>query len=148
MLTANQIRAAQAARLERIRLLLELTVREAADMAGMSNHAWGRMERAETTIDSVGLARFGQAVRLNCGDYVLSGSLTGLPDHVIRRLVEREIREQLAAEGRTEAPPDRVRRGRPRRAGTESSEGESMPDEDSQADGHKLPPLRSAPFGW
>jgi predicted transcriptional regulator len=41
----SSIRIAQAARLTRLRTVLEIGLGEAAEMAGLSRHQWSRMER-------------------------------------------------------------------------------------------------------
>jgi len=109
----SALRAVQASRLTRLRVVLEIGLAEAAEMAGMSRHQWSRMERGLANLDGTHLARFVQRVGIP-GEYVLTGSFMGLSDQLIRNLAEREARERAVAAGHMAALPDRPRRGRPR----------------------------------
>jgi transcriptional regulator with XRE-family HTH domain len=123
----SRVRNAQAVRLKRLRELLDLTIRESSDMAGASEDVWSRMERGLANIDAVKLARWCLANAVP-GEYVLTGSLLGMPDHINRALVEAEVRARLAAEGHISPAAPIVRRGRPRKVRKERNEGGERPE--------------------
>lgn len=114
---AGRIRAAQQARLRRLREAVEPVQADAARRAGVSVHTWSRMEIGRTTVDPIALARWCQAHDLPA-DYVIMGRLDGLPDSLKRLLVLAEAEQQSDAQQRISAPaspaPTRTR-GRPRR---------------------------------
>lgn len=121
--TATQIRAAQQERLARLRQIMEPVQADAARRAGVSVHAWSRMETGKSTVDPVALARWCEAHDLPA-DYVILGRLDGLPDALKRLMIaaEAEAEQRSSAPPHTSAPaspqPKRSR-GRPRRnAGT------------------------------
>jgi transcriptional regulator with XRE-family HTH domain len=92
---------------------------DAARRAGVSVHAWSRMETGKATVDPVALARWCNAHDIPA-EYVITGRLDGLPDAVKRLVIwsEREAEMQSAAPLGTSAPaspPLKRSRGRPRR---------------------------------
>jgi transcriptional regulator with XRE-family HTH domain len=116
----SKVRNEQAARLTRLRELLDLGVGQAAEYAGVSRHSWKRMETGEANIDAVALARFLREAKLPA-EYVVTGGYAGLPDALVKALVAAELPRPPAAEEQTSAGAGRARRGRPRRIGTERS---------------------------
>jgi transcriptional regulator with XRE-family HTH domain len=121
--TASRIRAAQQERLARLRQIMEPVQADAARRAGVSFHAWSRMETGKSTVDAVALARWCEAHNLPA-DYVILGRLDGLPDPVKRAVIaaEAEAERRSGAQphsGEPAIPPPKRSRGRPRRiAGT------------------------------
>lgn len=124
---AARLRADQARRLERVRaLVVALGPQQAADMAGVTRFKWYRYETGEIDIECVPLARFVKALGFPA-EYVVTGAFSGLDADAIRRLVEMETLERLAAEEGKVLQLGPVRRGRPRQARKErtASEGTS-----------------------
>ena len=117
--TASEVRAAQQLRLARLRQIMEPVQADAARRAGVSVHAWSRMETGKATVDPVALARWCAAHDIPA-EYVITGRLDGLSEAVKRLVVraEQEAELQLAGPQNTSAPatplPKRSR-GRPRR---------------------------------
>lgn len=91
----TRLRLEQAARLQRLRNLLGLQQQDAAERAGLSRFAWARMEDGQRRIDTVALAKFCQSKDLPA-EYVVSGSLSGLPSDLARDLVSAEIAEKAS----------------------------------------------------
>ena len=117
--TASEVRAAQQQRLGRLRQIMEPVQADAARRAGVSVHAWSRMETGKATVDPVALARWCAAHDIPA-EYVITGRLDGLPDAVKRLVIyaEREAETQSAGPQNTSAPatpPPKRSRGRPRR---------------------------------
>jgi len=116
---ASDIRAAQQQRLTRLRQIMEPVQADAARRAGVSVHAWSRMETGRSTVDPVALARWCGAHAIPA-EYVITGHLDGLPDRVKRLVIraEQDAEQLSAALPSTSAPaspqPKRTR-GRPRR---------------------------------
>lgn len=125
-MTPKEIRDGQAARLTRLRLVLDASLAEFAERSGLSRHQYGRMERGETHVDGVALAQLVVSLGIP-GEYVLTGSMAGLSDPLIRNLVEREVRDREVAAGRMMAVLEPRRRGRPRRKSTARTEPEGVP---------------------
>jgi len=126
---ASKVRDEQAARLTRLRERLGLTVTDAAKMAGVSRFAWARMERAESNLDAVALARFVNAAKLPA-EYVVTGRHDGLPPGLVRELVQVEVLDQAAREGdaaRTPPPAGPAPRGRKRQTRTPRNANEATP---------------------
>lgn len=111
---STQTMIGQARRLWRLRKLLGLTQEEAGRLAGTGRDAWTRMESWTNLgrlarLDGVALARFlREASKLRFGgaafsaDYVISGSINGLPGNLARELVRAELAEEM--EAAAEAP--------------------------------------------
>lgn len=117
--TASEVRAAQQRRLTRLRQIIEPVQADAARRAGVSVHAWSRMETGKATVDPVALARWCTAHDIPA-EYVITGRLDGLPDPVKRLVIwaEREAETQSAAQPGISAPaspPPKRTRGRPKR---------------------------------
>lgn len=114
---ASRIRTQQQERLRRLRMIVEPVQADAARRAGVSVHAWSRMETGGATVDPVALARWCEAHGLPA-DYVITGRLDGLPDALKRLLVLAEAEQQSAEQSGISVPsspqPKRSR-GRPRR---------------------------------
>ena len=123
---AARLRVEQARRLERVRALVELGPQQAADMAGVSRFKWYRYETGDIDIECVPLARFVKALGFPA-EYVVTGAFSGLDADAIRRLVEMETLERLAAAEGKVLQLGPARRGRPRQARKErtASEGTS-----------------------
>lgn len=92
---AQAVAVEQAARLRRLRERFG-PVGPAHAAAGISRDAWGRMERGETRIDAVALARWATHHGVS-PEYVLTGGLSGLPGDLARELVQVELRDALEA---------------------------------------------------
>lgn len=120
---ASRVRAAQQERLQRLREAVEPLQADAARRAGVSVHAWSRMETGKSSVDAVALARWCEAHGLPA-DYVITGRLDGLPDPLKRILMMAEAEAATRSGGRPgisepASPPLKRTRGRPRRtAGT------------------------------
>lgn len=108
---AERLMEEQAQRLKRFRELLGLSANDAAEMANVTRFVWYRMEAGTARIDAVALGRLGQAKDLPV-EYVISGSLTGLPSKLVRDLVAREIAERVRSFADTPPAPGRSRRGK------------------------------------
>jgi transcriptional regulator with XRE-family HTH domain len=116
---ASDIRAAQQQRLTRLRQIMEPVQADAARRAGVSGHAWSRMETGKATVDPVALARWCNAHGIPA-EYVITGRLDGLSEAVKRLVIRAELEadQQSTAQAGTSAPasqPPKRSRGRPRR---------------------------------
>ena len=89
---ASRIAREQQERLRRLRSIVAPVQVEAARAAGVTKDVWNRMELGRTRVDPIALARFCAAYDLPAG-YVVTGHFAGLPDGVIRRLVQLEAEE-------------------------------------------------------
>jgi len=105
---ATRIAAEQQQRLRRLRVALTPNQAEAARASGVGKDAWNKMEMGRTRVNAVALARFCGAYGLPT-EYVMTGAFTGLPDGLVRQLVDLERleeaeRREVASEGGTSAP--------------------------------------------
>lgn len=125
---ASQVRDQQAKRLTRLRERLQLSVQDAADLAGVSRHAWSRMEKGVSNLDGVAVARFAGANGLGA-EYIITGGLVGLPEALVRELVQVEAAELAGVEVGTVGVPVRVPRGRKRQTRTAGRSTSAKPTE-------------------
>jgi transcriptional regulator with XRE-family HTH domain len=95
--TAASMLRDQATRLARLRQLLGMKQIDAAEAAGVTRDSWGRMERGDTRIDVIALARFLAQTEAGAG-YVICGTFEGLPNDLVRDLIRAETEAEAAAE--------------------------------------------------
>lgn len=75
-------------RLEAVRLALELSQKDAARDAGVSQSAWANWEAGIRLVDASALTRFAQLHGITT-DWVYRGSAVGLPAELVARLLGR-----------------------------------------------------------
>jgi transcriptional regulator with XRE-family HTH domain len=92
---ATAMAAQQAERLRRLRSAVAKSQAAAARAAGVSKDAWNRMELGTYRINALALARFGQTYDIPT-EYVISGRLIGLPEHLNRVVAALEARDAAA----------------------------------------------------
>jgi transcriptional regulator with XRE-family HTH domain len=121
---AAEIADGQRIRLRRLREVLTPYQAEAARAAGVSNDSWNNMELGRSRISIVALARFCAAFGRPYGglptEYVTTGRLSGLPDNLVRQILELEKEEAAGppaepSEGGTSEPAGQSPSGKPKR---------------------------------
>jgi transcriptional regulator with XRE-family HTH domain len=121
---ASRLKALQSARLKALRELVEPYKKDAAEVAGVSEHSWGRYEANDKSgINPLALAAFALAYKVPA-EWVLTGRLTGMPDDLISKLYEGYPQLLAASREGSEAPlpqpeaPSRTRARASRTPGT------------------------------
>lgn len=101
---ATRIKAAQKARLRALREAVEPIQKNAAIRSGVSPEAWNRMEKGDTEVSSIALARFCLSYGMPA-DWVILGALAGLPPALQRAFVSELPALIAGAEPDTDSEP-------------------------------------------
>ena len=100
---ATALAARQAERLRRLRSATAKSQAAAARAAGVSKDAWNRMETGIYRINALALSRFGEAFDIPT-EYVISGRLAGLPEHLSRVIAAIEAYDAVGVQQAAQAP--------------------------------------------